>query len=461
MFRESPDGTPTERFLQTIWLHQRLLRNGLVTCDGQPVRVLHPGFWNHEAGPDFRDALIQFAEDFPRSGDVEIDLHPAAWHGHRHDANPAYRHVLLHVVWDIGNTRQQPLPTLVLHHQLDSPLDELRHWLGVESVLPDSLRGRCQPMLRDWPDAGLGELLRQAAQVRLQRKGQELAARARDVGWDQSLQEALFAALGYKHNVWPMRRLAELLPQLAAPGNDRDRFQLHTRLLGVGGLIPNELTLRQPAVDGYLRRAWDLWWREKEAYHAIALPERIWRYHGFRPSNHPQRRLALAAQWLVAGDLPQRLESWLATDLSPVRQRVKLLEILGGEPDDFWSWHWNLHAARLDRPRPLLGPQRVTDLAVNVILPWLRMRAVLGGNDELVQVAEQRYLDWPAAEDNATLRLARQRMLGNAGKKLFRKAALQQGLLQIERDFCQQSNALCEHCEFPALLSNAFGPDPR
>ena len=117
--------------------------------------------------------------------------------------------------------------------------------------------------------------------------------------------------------------------------------------------------------------------------------------------------------------------------------------------------------ARLDRPRPLLGAQRVTDLAVNVILPWLRMRAVLGGNDALVQVAEQRYLDWPAAEDNATLRLARQRMLGNTGNKLFRKAALQQGLLQIERDFCQQSNALCEHCAFPALLASAFAPAPH
>ncbi len=451
--KESPDGTPTERFLQTVWQHQRLRRDGLVTLDGQSVRVLHPGFWNHEAGPDFRDALIQFNQDFPRTGDVEIDLHPSAWHGHGHDVNPAYRWVQLHVVWAPGTTKPSPLPTLVLNGQLDSTLDELHHWLGVDARLPESLRGRCQPVLKVWPDTLLKELLRQAAVVRLQRKGQELAARAREAGWTQALQEALFAALGYKNNVWPMRRLAELLPLLLKSTGAHDRFQLHTRLLGVAGLLPDDLTRSRPSVDGYLRRAWDFWWREKEGFAGIALPSGIWRFHGCRPSNHPQRRLALATQWLNTGDLSQRLERWLAADLPLPRQRSTLLDLLQGEPDTFWSWHWNLHAARLDKPRPLLGPQRITDLAVNVVLPWLHMRAVIGGNEDLRQVAETRYFAWPASDDNATLRLARERILGSTRKSLFRSAALQQGLLQIERDFCQQSNAVCEHCPFPDLAT--------
>jgi hypothetical protein len=452
LLKEGPDGIPTERFLQTIWQHQRLRRDELVTLDGRAIRILHPGFWNHEAGPDFRDALIQLGDDFPKTGDVEIDLHPSAWHGHGHDVNPDYRWVQLHVVWEPGSAKPAAFPTLVLKGQLDSSLEELRHWLGVDAVLPESLRGRCQPALDDWPDAALRDLLAQAAQVRLERKGQELAARAREVGWNQALQESLFAALGYKHNIWPMRRLAELLPQLLDPAVARDPFHLQTRLLGVGGLLPAELTRTRPTVDAYLRRAWDLWWREKETFDALTLPNQLWRFHGFRPSNHPQRRLALATQWIAAGDLPQRLEQWLASDLPIARQRSNLLGLLQGDPDTFWSWHWNLHAARLDRPQPLLGPQRVTDLAVNVVLPWLRMRAVLGGNQELRLIAEQRYFAWPAAEDNATLRLARDRMFGGTRNHIFRTAALQQGLLQIERDFCQQANALCEHCPFPDLL---------
>ena len=40
---------PPERLLQSIWLHQRLRREELQTLDGQPLRVLHPGFWNRAA----------------------------------------------------------------------------------------------------------------------------------------------------------------------------------------------------------------------------------------------------------------------------------------------------------------------------------------------------------------------------------------------------------------------------
>src|SRR2546427_4197711 len=75
---------PPERLLQVIWFHQRVSRDQLATLDGKRVRVLHPGFWNHEAGPDFRAAVIQFDDETPRSCDVEIDLHTNGWRAHRH-----------------------------------------------------------------------------------------------------------------------------------------------------------------------------------------------------------------------------------------------------------------------------------------------------------------------------------------------------------------------------------------
>ena len=99
-----------------------------------------------------------------------------------------------------------------------------------------------------------------------------------------------------------------------------------------------------------------------------------------------------------------------------------------------------------------LPAARVTDLAVNVVLPWVWMRAVDGRNDALRSELERRYLEWPAAEDNAVLRLARQRLLGAAPPRALQGAAGQQGLLQIVRDFCEHSNALCTDCRFPELV---------
>ena len=71
----------------------------------------------------------------------------------------------------------------------------------------------------------------------------------------------------------------------------------------------------------------------------------------------------------------------------------------------------------MKKPQPLLGEQRVTDLAVNVILPWLWTRAVAGKNEKLRAEIEHRYAVWPAAEDNAVLRLARQRLLGRSTRR--------------------------------------------
>jgi hypothetical protein len=50
------------------------------------------------------------------------------------------------------------------------------------------------------------------------------------------------------------------------------------------------------------------------------------------------------------------------------------------------------------------------------------------------------------------LRLARQRLLGGAPRRALPGAAAQQGLIQIVRDFCDHSNAICESCKLPELV---------
>ena len=199
--READEAAPPERLLQQIWEHQRLRRDQLRTLDGQKVRVLHPGFWNHEAGPDFRGAVLQLGAEPARTGDVEIDLHPAGWRGHGHDRNPAYQNVVLHVVWNADSKAPCSLPTLALRSLLDSPLNELSLWFSHDTGAPGLLAGQCSAPLRDLPEHVLREVLQQAALIRLRRKASEFAARARQSGWEQSLWEGLFGALGYKQNV--------------------------------------------------------------------------------------------------------------------------------------------------------------------------------------------------------------------------------------------------------------------
>jgi hypothetical protein len=446
---------PPESLLQSLWLHQRLRREGMQTVQGQPLRVLHPGFWNHEAGPDFRGAVIQLGAEPPRSGDVEIDLVPANWRAHGHEGNPAFASVILHVVWEAPPAASPGFPVLALANWIDSPLAELQTWADTAAAKswPETLQGACSAPLAELASAQTAELLQQAALVRFESKARALEARARQSGWEQSLWEGLFRALGYKQNTWPMQRLGELLPVMQ--GQSHALLAWQARLLGVAGLLPSDIS--GAACDQPLRRLWDHWWRERENFNEVLLPRNLWRFHGLRPANQPQRRLALAAHWLSSPDFLARLERWFTTERSGIAPADSLLACLQPAEDEFWSWRWGLRGPRLRRPQPLLGAARAADLAVNVILPWFWIRAQAGRNEALRKIAVERYLGWPAAQDNALLRLARRRLLGRGAAGMIKTAAGQQGLLQIVRDFCDHSNAVCADCRFPGLVRGFAG----
>jgi hypothetical protein len=454
--REEND-PPPERLLQAIWFHQRLHRDRLRMPGGQRVQVLHPGFWNREAGPDFRGAVVQIGDEPPRTGDVEIDLQGADWRAHGHDTNPNFANVVLHVVWQ-GETSPH-FPTVALKPVIDSPLTELAQWLGSDSAksFPMELRGKCCAPLRHLSANQLSDLLHQAAAIRFQAKASHLQARAKQAGWEQALWEGLFRALGYKQNFWPMQRLGELRGPICDGGATPSVLGLQARLLGVGGLLPDELPRPQSTNGSYVRRLWDAWWREREAFCGWALPRALWKFSGLRPANHPQRRLALAAHWLADRQLLTRLEAWCIRKPDNAGHHFALLEALRTGKDEFWSQHWTLRSRRFNKSQPLLGAARVTDLAINVILPWLWIRAVEGKNLQLRDELEHRYFSWPAAEDNAVLRLARQRLLGGASARAVAGAAAQQGLLQIVRDFCEHSDSMCAQCQFPEMVKQLGG----
>jgi hypothetical protein len=445
---------PPEKLLQSVWQHQRLRRDELQTGDGHSLRVLHPGFLSVEGGPDFRGAVLQFDHAAPVTGDVEIDLQTSGWHAHGHDTNPNFQNVILHVVWDESQNPKAVSPgppaKLALKNLLDAPAAELALALENESGLPANQRGKCSAPLRELSAPQLAEVLHAAAKVRFQNKAGAILARAKSSGWEQALWENLFRALGYKQNVWPMQSLAEAKPRwLRGAGSP---FEVQARLLGLSGLLPDELTRAEKSADTFLRRAWDVWWRDRDEFAAWTLPRTVWKFHGLRPANHPQRRLALASHWLAADGLAARIEHWCAAEIPEREWLASLHKIFQVERDEFWSWHWTFKSARLAKPQPLLGEARVTDLAVNVVLPWLWVRAREGGNEKILAEVERRCLAWPAAEDNALLKLARQRLLGTANARILKSAAQQQGLIQIIRDFCEHSNAICADCRFPELV---------
>lgn len=446
-FRETAGETPPEKLLQQIWFHQRLLRDELRTLDNRRVRVIHPGFWNKEPGPDFRRAVIQFDDAPALVGDVEIDLQVSGWRGHGHATNPNYKNVILHVVWEAPASAAFSQPRLALRKFIDSPVRDLDRWLQCEPApIPGALRGQCAGPLANLPPEILRELLEQAAIIRFRRKASQIEARARQRGWEQALWEELLAALGYKHNTWPMRRVAELAP--IATNEKLSPAIAEARFLGLGSLLPGEIAVTKTEADRHARQLWDHWWRQADGLETV--PKAAWQFAGLRPANHPARRLALASQWAAEGSIPQRLEQWLMDKIDDDNLETTLTRSVAVEENEFWSRHWTFRSKPIASPQPLLGASRATDLAINVILPWLWTRASAGRNETLQRESQRRYLAWPSAQDNSVLKLARERLFMGRWKPA--SAAQQQGLIQIVRDFCDHSNAACEQCRFPELV---------
>lgn len=396
---------PDERRLQALWASPARPAP-LALPGGTPLRVLDPGRWNRADGPDFLGALLAFGKDV-RRGDVELHLRPADWDAHGHADDPAYRGVILHVAWFPGppaKTLPPAVPTLTLRPFAEAagPFD----FAALDPAAPEGAPRPCRHPPGADPGA-LDRLLRAAGHCRLHAKATRLAEALRAQGPAQTLHEGLFAALGYRRNAEPFRRLAQELPlPRLLPLPTPQRFAI---LAGVAGL------LRQ---DRH-RALWDLWWRS-----GFPPPLRpyAWDLRGLRPQNHPLRRLAAAAPLLGRLDDLLRLPLDRLPDALTEAARA-LCEPLGltGSP---------------------LGRARANAIVANLAVP---ARLALGtlGPDHLGEL--------PGEDPSLPMRQAWHSLTGSL-RDLPKDALRQQGLLQIHADFCSNPALSCATCPLASSL---------
>ena len=382
----------TERHVQALWYDGALRPKNLRTTEGVPVRVVDPGAWNVEAGPDFYHAVLEVGAARQRlAGDVEIHLHPSGWRMHGHSGDPAYAHVVAHVTWYAAppDLTHDGLPANCLRICLgdflrtrpDFSPDEIDLTAYPYASIPDTPRP-CESQFARNPDALLA-VLRQEGIRRLELKARRFkAAFLRQPDRAQAFYVETMAALGYKQNAVPFRLLADQLPWRSLPSQQEAAFASLS--------CAAELSVARSAE---------------------------WRRANVRPANSLERRLAAAAA-LFAGTCPSLLHRFDSCNLMTRNGQQAACDILCA-------------AGHIGRPR-------AAAILANVLVPF----ALAEGRIDRIPY------DLIPEETNSVVRLTAFRLLGrDHNPALYSGNGIYlQGLIQLHHDFCLAAHPDCDRC---------------
>ena len=402
----------TERHLHALWFDDRLRPKELKTSRGEPVTVESPGRWNLEAGPDFSGAVLLIGREKRRvAGDAEIHIFPNDWKNHGHQTDPRYAGVRFHITWFSGAVDESVFPPGTIHLSYGDLCSADLESIDLSAYPYHEPRATAEfPMFGKDPDEIL-QTLESAGEERVRQKTLRMAWLMQQRGEEQAVYEETAAALGYKHNKAPFRKLAQQLPLDALAQYGTDRETVYAVLLGISGLLPKHPAACWPdAAKKELRLLWDLWWREQHKWEdVVPLDKSDWRLAGVRPLNHPVRRLAALAQWIAS----QCFKNIDAISVS----RFQCFE------KSFWTEHTGWSGK--EKPAELVGKDRAHAIEINVIAPC---RLVKGQGDFLKRL--------PVEPLNSVIRETVYRLFGpDHSPKLYRTALARQGLIQIFNDF--------------------------
>jgi hypothetical protein len=475
--------TLRERVVRCIWFDQTLATDRLRLDSGEKLRVVSPGWWNLEAGPDFRNAGLRLGTGGLVRGDVEVHIHSSGWRAHGHHKDPAYNGVILHVVlWNntgatcVETAAGASVPQLTLEPYLTAPLPEL-----VDDVDPaeypqasTASTGDCQSLLSsgavtiEW----LGKFLDHAGDHRIVEKARRLAHRETPDD-DQALYEGIAACLGYKRNKAPLLDLARRLPWAdlrarvhTTPPEVERRLAVEALLFGVAGLLPDPSKASDDTGRARLQRLHNHWTALGSGLADETMDRKQWSFDGTRPTNFPTRRIAALAAIVsrhlargLAHEILRALGGPSPGGLAPreaARRRADLLEAFLSLRDSFWDRRTRLDGPPMRRAARLVGSDRAKTILIDAVLPSLLYRARRAADRPLEELLRSFYARFPALPSTSITRFMSLRLFGRREKevKLLRSARRQQGLYQVYLDFCDSERTTCRTCPLVRLLSS-------
>ncbi|RAJ02511.1 uncharacterized protein DUF2851 [Chitinophaga skermanii] len=416
-----------EALLQYIWQHGMFDQRNLASTAGDSLEIISPGLLNPHAGPDFSAAKIKIG-GILWAGNVEIHLRSSDWHKHRHQRDPRYHNIILHVVVIHDDPSVMPaVPCIQLDGRIANLLLQRYQLLQQEQVFIP-----CEKVCRQVPSIIWQHWKERLLLERWQRKTATMQRwlQQSQYDWDAVCYRAIAQAAGVPVNSIAFEQLAQLADYKLLHRYSHNLHEVEALLFGQAGM------LHAPMEDEY-GRSLQLTFRYLQHKHQLqhSMPVHIWKWLRMRPHSFPTQRIAALAMFVHKH--PRVFSQVIA--IQDIRELETLFEM---EVSEYWTSHYRFNI-KAKKPHHHVGKTMVQNVLINTVLPLIFLYGQTHADAVLQERALQFALLLPPEKNSY---MAQWAQIGQAAQT----ALDSQALLELRERFCLQKK--CLQCEVGAKI---------
>ena len=355
-----------EDLLHYIWKSKNFDVLNIQTVDNKNIRIINSGFWNRDAGPDFKQAIIEI-DGVTWAGDVEIHIKSSDWYKHHHENDPKYNSVILHVVYEydaeVTSCNGEKIPALELKNRIPSDtLLKFRRLSECEKRIP------CKFALKDIPAAAFDEIILRTSMERLNRKSELIFDELRRCGhdWEEVCFRRLAYAFGCKTNSTAFELLSQSVEYHQIARHITSRLQIYAIIFGQAGLLNSEIE-----GDDYYEALQSEYNYLKYKYKWIPIDDKVWNKLRLRPANFHCLRLAQFCEVLLIPDIMKKMFDPTISINNLIDNKLEL--------NDYWKRHYCFGKESKEH-NTRIGGATLDLLYINGIIPIRYSFGLYSGN---------------------------------------------------------------------------------
>lgn len=410
-----------ESVLHYIWQYKLFVQHNLRTSDGEVLEIIDVGKLNSNAGPDFFNAKIRIGKTV-WAGNVEIHTCSSDWNKHKHQSDPAYNNVILHVV------KQIDVPVFLQDGE-KVPQLELKYAESIEqnyeALLANNKWIPCCDKILQLSDFEINCWKTVMLMERLSQKVHdiEVLLGANNNFWEEAFFCLLCKSFGGSVNGDAFLALGRSIPWLVVQKHRHDLFQLEALLFGQSGLLT---AVRSG--DAYVDSLKQEYQFLQQKYGMQMISPDLWRLLRLRPDNFPQVRIAQLASLL------HRQNSLFSkiTDATDLAILIGLFSAV--EPSSYWKSHY-LFGVESKVKAKELGINSIYQLLINAVIPMIYCCANYKNNQEQKEMAICLLEKLPSENNYIT------RKWNELGLKI-NTAADSQSFIHLYKQYCEEKKCL-------------------